>query len=239
MKILITGHQGFIGRHLFQHLSQTHTCIGLDVKSGDDILTCTLPPSDIIVHLAALAGVRKSRSEPDRYWDVNVNGSRRIFEHAERIGARVLYASSSSVKQWHLSPYATTKRVVELFAPPKSLGMRFHTVYGPDSRPDMMYDMLLKGTAQYITDHTRDFTHVRDVVSAIELLIHRGVCGIVDIGSDRPIAVRDLALAAGRNLPLKQVEGEQTTSHADISLLRSFGWSPSGDVLLDIRNDLL
>lgn len=239
MKILVTGHQGFIGRHVFNHFSQRHECVGLDIKSGDDIRTCALPSCDVIIHLAALAGVRKSRLDPNAYWSVNVEGSQRIFNHAEQIGARVMYASSSSVKQWHTSPYATTKKVVEQLAPPRSLGMRFHTVYGKDSRPDMMYDMLLNNTAQYVTDHTRDFTHVRDVVSAIDVLLKHGVCGIVDVGSDNPIHVRALARAAGRYLPTKQVDGEQTSSRADITLLRSLGWQPTANVLVDIRNDLL
>lgn len=239
MKILITGHQGFIGRHVFQHFSKHHECVGIDIKSGDDILTCSLPRCDVIIHLAALAGVRKSRDIPDQYWRVNVEGSQRIFKHGTDTGAKVLYASSSSVKQWDLSPYATTKKVVECLAPPKSLGMRFHTVYGPDSRPDMMYDMLINNTATYVTDHTRDFTHVRDVVTAIDLLLSHGVCGIVDIGSDNPVSVRSVARAAGRYLPTKQVSGEQTTSRADISFLRSLGWQPTGNVLNDIRNDIL
>jgi nucleoside-diphosphate-sugar epimerase len=238
MRILITGHEGFIGRHVFKHFSKQHECIGLDIKSGGDILTSPLPGCDAIIHLAALAGVRKSRENPDMYWRVNVEGSYRVFAHASSLGIKVLYASSSSVKQWMLSPYATTKKVVELIAPPKSLGMRFHTVYGKDSRPDMMYDMLLNNTATYVTDHTRDFTHVDDVVSAIDLLFRVGVCGIVDIGSDNPVSVRALARSAGRYLPTKQVSGEQTSSHADISLLRSLGWQPTRDVLVDIRNDL-
>lgn len=239
MTILITGYKGFIGRHVYKHFSVKEECVGIDIVDGNDILTCELPQCDTIIHLAARAGVRKSWKMPDEYWQVNVEGSRRIFQHAERIGARVLYASSSSVKEWYLNPYATTKKVVEEMAPPRSLGMRFHTVYGPDSRPDMLYDMLIKNKATYVTYHWRDFTHVNDVVSAIDVLYTAKVCGVVDVGSANPVRVVDVACAAGRDLPLRSVSGEQTSSHADISVLRSLGWSPSGNVIKDIQNAIL
>lgn len=239
MKILITGHEGFIGRHVFKHFSKMHECIGLDIKSGNDILTCELPTCDVVIHLAGLAGVRQSVNDPDKYWKNNVDGSRRIFDHASAIDARVLYASSSSVKQWYNNPYATTKRVVEYLAPPKSLGMRFHTVYGKDSRPDMMYQMLLQNKATYITNHMRDFTHVADVVSAIDLLYNNRVCGIVDIGTGNPVSVIELSQAAGRALPLKPVSGEALITCADPTLIKSLGWSPTKHVLTQIKNDIL
>lgn len=239
MKFLITGHEGFIGRHVFNHFSKHHDCVGLDIKSGNDILNCPLPECDVVIHLAGLAGVRQSVNEPDRYWQNNVIGSQRIFDHANMIGARVMYASSSSVKQWHNNPYATTKKIVEYIAPPKSLGMRFHTVYGKDSRPDMMYQMLLQNRATYITNHMRDFTHVDDVVSAIDLLYTNGVCGVVDVGEGNPVSVIHLSQSAGRALPLMTVTGEAQITCADPSLLKSLGWVPTKHVLEQIKNDLL
>ena len=59
--ILITGHEGFIGQELWKRLSTKHDLIGLDIKSGDDILTCELPhPNvvDVVIHLAGIGGVR-------------------------------------------------------------------------------------------------------------------------------------------------------------------------------------
>ena len=239
MKILITGHQGFIGRHVFEKFSEQHECIGIDIKSGNDILTCELPHFDVLIHLAAKAGVRASFNDPELYWDTNVVGSQRLFKHAESIGAYVMYASSSSAKQWYNNPYATTKRVMEEFAPPRSCGMRFHTVYGKDSRPDMMYSKLLHNTATYTTNHMRDYTHVDDVVSAIELLYNNGVCGIVDVGTGNPVSIIELAQRAGRNLPLKTVSGEAHITCARPTLLTSLGWRPTKNVFEQIKNDLL
>jgi UDP-glucuronate 4-epimerase len=239
MRFLITGHEGFIGRHVFEYYSSKYDCVGLDIKSGNDITECVLPECDVIIHLAGLPGVRRSKEFPEDYWHANVIGSQRVFEHAERIGARLLYASSSSVKGWYNNPYATTKKVVEMIAPPRSLGMRFHTVYGRDSRPDMMYDMLIGHRARYITNHMRDFTHVDDVVTAIDVLYNNGVCGIVDIGSNNPVSVIELSQAAGQSLPIMQVGGEAHITCANTTLLTSLGWKPTKHVLTEMRNDIL
>lgn len=242
-EILVTGHKGFIGSHVFRHLmNKGYQCYGADIKSGKDIRTCSLPSCDIIIHLAGLAGVRKSKDNPDEYWSVNVDGSKKVFEHAQKWGAKVLYASSSSAKQWPTSPYATTKRAMEAIAPDNTIGMRFHTVYGLDSRPDMMYRMLIDNTAKYMTRHTRDFTHINDVVSAIDLLINNYdsiESRVVDIGTGNPVAVPDLVKAADIVLPFKEVDGEQEHSKADNSLIRSLGWSPKHNVLDEIKNDIL
>ena len=239
MKMLITGHEGFIGRHVFEYFSNKHECVGLDKQSGNDILTCDLPECDVIIHLAGYAGVRQSWHAPDDYWNNNVTASRRIFEHAERIGAKVMYASSSSVKEWYNNPYATSKKVMEEFAPPRSLGMRFHTVYGKDSRPDMMYRMLIDKRARYVTNHMRDFTHVSDVVSAIDTLYNNGICGTVDIGCGNPTSVIHLSQVANQYLPIKGVTGEAQITCADITLLKSLGWKPTKNVLEQMKNDLL
>jgi UDP-glucuronate 4-epimerase len=243
MTTLITGHMGFIGRNLFQHLKEGgYDCVGIDIKDGKDILKCSLPSCDAVIHLAALAGVRKSRENPDEYWKVNVEGSKRIFEHAQKWHAKVLYASSSSAKQWYTSPYAATKKAVEALAPEGSIGMRFHTVYGLHSRPDMMYQMLINNTAKYYTNHSRDFTSIHDLVRAIELLLNK--CDdidekYIDIGTGHPTKVEDLVKAAGRELPLKDVTGEQESSKADTTIMNSLGWYPHNDVLDDIKYDIL
>lgn len=121
---------------------------------------------EIVVHLAAQAGVRYSIERPDAYVEANVVGFFNILEACRARLAqgaafdRLTYASSSSVygnsKAFPLSTtakadepvslYAATKRSNELFARSyaalyglKSVGLRFFTVYGPEGRPDMFY----------------------------------------------------------------------------------------------------
>ena len=74
MKILLTGHKGFIGTTLFKKLQSnlSYKVIGLDIKDGNDLLTCDLPKVDVVIHLAGLSGVRQSFDNPTEYWKQNV-----------------------------------------------------------------------------------------------------------------------------------------------------------------------
>ena len=192
---------------------------------------------DYIVHLAAMAGVRRSHEEPQLFWDVNVAASQRIFETVND-STPIIYASSSSIYEWWLSPYATTKYAMEQVAGrfENTLGLRFHTVYGPNSRVDMIYDMLLKRDVSYITNHTRDWTHVYDVCSAIDVCIqnHYSIFEwAIDVGNGMPVSVKDLAdhLWPDNELPVKEVKGERVNTCADPTILTGLGWKPEYHVL--------
>ena len=112
MKILITGNKGFIGSELSKRLEEkNHKIFGIDIKDGKNIFTAELPEVDLVIHLAAIGGVRESMSDPKKYWDMNVEGTRKILEHYQK--TRVLYAGSSSQYEPHLNPYAATKNVIE------------------------------------------------------------------------------------------------------------------------------
>lgn len=244
MKILITGHCGFIGRNVFAELSKHHECVGIDRLDGTgyDLISCPLPDVDLVIHLAASAGVKQSLRDPETYWTNNVDVSRRIFDHYSRTGTRVIYASSSSAKQWFKNPYAMTKKVVEQFAPPMSCGLRFHTVYGPNSRPDMLFDKILTRSVTYTTEHYRDFTHVNDVVSAIKCVIDNRVVGIIDVGTGNPVSVSVLVAAAGLSVPtikLSQTPHEATRTQADPKELLALGWRPKHDVIQQMRHECI
>lgn len=155
---------------------------------------------NIVVNLAAQAGVRLSRSKLDRYVESNQLGFYVLLK--ECLAASVenfLFASSSSVygnskqdilveSQLDIRPvsfYGITKLFNELIAEPlirgsqmKAVGMRFFTVYGPWGRPDMAYFRIATSLAlnQEFTMYgdgriLRDFTHVDDVVESLKLLI--------------------------------------------------------------------
>ena len=109
MNILITGHEGFIGTELWKRLSTKHDLMGLDIKSGDDILTCELPhPSvvEMVIHLAGIGGVRESLADPQKYWNNNVEGTKRLLNYYPN--ARICVAGSSSQYEPHLNPYAAS-----------------------------------------------------------------------------------------------------------------------------------
>ena len=151
---------------------------------------------DIVVNLAAQAGVRYSITNPDAYIESNLIGFYNILEacrHHEV--SHLVYASSSSVYGSNKKvPYSTDDKVdnpVSLYAATKksnelmahaysklynipSTGLRFFTVYGPAGRPDMAYfgftDKLVKGDTIKIFNYgncKRDFTYVDDIVEGV------------------------------------------------------------------------
>ena len=151
---------------------------------------------DIVVNLAAQAGVRYSIENPDVYIESNVIGFYNILEACRHNPVEhLVYASSSSVYGGNkkvpfavedrvdnpVSLYAATKKSNELFAhcysklyDIPSTGLRFFTVYGPAGRPDMAYfgftNKLLRGQTIQIYNYgncRRDFTYVDDIVEGI------------------------------------------------------------------------
>ena len=152
---------------------------------------------DVVVNLAAQAGVRYSIDHPDVYIESNIIGFYNILEACRRYPVEhLVYASSSSVYGGNkkvpfstedkvddpVSLYAATKKSNELLAHAysklyniPSTGLRFFTVYGPAGRPDMAYfgftNKLLKGETIQIFNFgncKRDFTYVDDIVEGVK-----------------------------------------------------------------------
>ncbi len=151
---------------------------------------------DVVVHLAAQAGVRYSIDHPDAYIESNLIGFYQILEACRHFPpAHLVYASSSSVYGGNtkvpfstednvdrpVSLYAATKKADELLAHSyaklydiPSTGLRFFTVYGPAGRPDMFYysatEKLVRGESIRIFNYgncKRDFTYIDDIVEGI------------------------------------------------------------------------
>jgi len=129
--------------------------------------------------------------------------------------------------------------VNELQAPPNSVGMRFFNVWAEEgSRPDMLYRMLQENTAKYITRHYRDYIHVRDVATAICLLMDSNFRGHLDVGYGEAIPVMDIAKAMGRDLPIKEdTPGEPDSLCADTRVLRQLGWYPTINIMDHLKNN--
>lgn len=252
MRILITGYKGYIGSLLWDKLKDKHSLVGLDTKNGwdrdnlnndQDIRYCDLPsPDDVdmVIHLAGKSGVRQSFKDPATYWNVNVEGSRRLFKHYA--GKRILYASSSTAYEPYLNPYANSKRVMEEMAPENSLGMRFHTVYSNEPREGMLLWLIQNNKLDYITEHSRDFIHIEDLVDAVIVLLGTDATGIVDIGMGESYSVKQLAELAGmKDLPVKPgMDSERQKTQAnkrDIEILHKMGWKPKYNVKNFLTND--
>ena len=227
MNILLTGSDGFIGKHLHNHLTKKYKLINIDKISGYDLLTCDLHyQADLVIHLAGLSGVRDSLDRPTEYWEQNVIAGQRLFQYFK--DTRILYASSSTAHEPWKNPYAMSKYSLEQIAPPNSVGMRFTTVYGPNARETMLIPRILRNDVPYInTNHSRDFIHVDDLVRAIDSLIHSNLKGITDIGSGHTNNLVELIDYFG--IDCERVVGEQTErldNLADNTLLNNIGWQP-------------
>ena len=139
-----------------------------------------------------------------------------------------------------MNPYAITKKVNEIQAPPNSVGMRFFNVWAEkDSRSDMLYRMLQEDTAKYITRHERDYIHVKDVVRAIAYLMPTTYTGSIDVGTGQKTSILGMAKAMGRDLPIKEdTPGEPDTLCADTTELCKLGWYPTINIMDHLNGNL-
>lgn len=180
-----------------KHPGSTWTFVKGDIadRAAVDRIFAEWKP-DVVVNLAAQAGVRYSITNPDAYIQSNLIGFYNILEACRHSPvAHLVYASSSSVYGTNKKvPYSTEDKVdnpVSLYAATKksnelmahaysklynipSTGLRFFTVYGPAGRPDMAYfgftNKLRKGQTIQIFNYgncKRDFTYIDDIVEGV------------------------------------------------------------------------
>jgi UDP-glucuronate 4-epimerase len=173
----------------------------IDITNFDDLKKCLFAERpDIVVHLAAQAGVRYSLDNPYSYIQNNIVGTFNVLEICKNIKIeKLIFASSSSVygnlkkEKFNekdivdnpLNLYSASKKSNELMAYSysnlykiPSVGLRFFTVYGPWGRPDMAY---FKFTKNIINDLPieiygygkmyRDFTYIDDIIEGIKKII--------------------------------------------------------------------
>ncbi len=225
MRILVTGGAGFIGSHLCEaliargdavtvldsfdafydpaikraHLAPLAHRLALiegDICEPRDVARAFTTKPEIVIHLAARAGVRPSIAEPALYSHVNVTGTAAMLEASRKSGvARFVFGSSSSVYGARsqapfseddridrpVSPYAATKVAGELLCatyrslyPMEIVALRFFTVYGPRQRPDLAiakFSKLLRAgqALPFFGDWStaRDYTFVEDIVRGV------------------------------------------------------------------------
>jgi UDP-glucuronate 4-epimerase len=250
MRVFLTGAAGFIGSNVAKALlARGDSVVGFDdfndfydpkikranvaALQGDFKLiegdlrvaadvSGALDHADVVVNLAARAGVRPSLEQPVLYVDTNVRGLTHLLEAMRERGLRKLvHASSSSVyggqekvpfsetdpidRPW--SPYAATKRANELMLATyhhlygiESFALRFFTVYGPGQRPDLAISKFIKlidagDEVPFYGDGTsgRDYTYIDDIVSGVLAAIDRVKgCEVINLGGDEPVTLTQM-----------------------------------------------
>jgi UDP-glucuronate 4-epimerase len=203
---------------------------------------------EVIVHLAAKAGVRPSIEQPMLYADVNINGTMVLLEAARKNNIlKFIFASSSSVYgnnkkvpfseddnvDFPISPYAATKKACELLCHTyhhlfgiSITCLRFFTVYGPRQRPDLAIHKFTRliDQGQSVPVYgdgsmMRDFTYIDDIINGTTAAIDR--CdgyNIYNLGECQPIAVNDLVSEIEKALGKKAVIEHLPLQPGDVEL---------------------
>lgn len=190
---------------------------------------------ELVIHLAARAGVRPSIEQPELYYDVNVSGALVLLEAMRKAGLKdLLFASSSSVYGNNkkvpfsesdpvdnpISPYAATKKAGELLCYTyhhlynfNIFCLRFFTVYGPGQRPEMAIQQFGRKITEgkpitLFGDGTtrRDYTFVDDIVAGIIVAAeHLNGYEILNLGNSDTISLIDLVHGIEETLGKKAV----------------------------------
>ena len=245
MKYVVTGGAGFIGSHLTERLVKQGDIVTVidnqntgkieNLKSVSkkinfvqndirdfEVLRSLMKNVDGIFHQAAMASVQDSFRIPEKFHDVNVNGTENIFKIAKEFGIKVVYASSSSVygdtsilpttesdEKRPINPYAKTKlekdKLAEQYAKNglKVIGLRYFNVFGP--RQSKEYAGVIKLFLERIQQdlpplvngdglQIRDFVYVDDAVNANILSMESDIdFEFFNIGTGTTISILDLA----------------------------------------------
>ena len=245
MKYVVTGGAGFIGSHITKNLVERGDVVTvidnmntgkeknlesvidkINFVKGDildiDLLEDITKDADGVFHHAALASVQDSFDEPDKYHNVNVNGTENILKLSKKYGFKVVYASSSSVYgnpiripikesdgKNPINPYAETKLKKEELAIKYSkmgvsvIGLRYFNVFGKGQSKE--YAGVLKLFLECIRDKLppkingdgtqfRDFVHVSDVVNANIMSMNSDITHeFFNVGTNTTITILDLA----------------------------------------------
>ena len=245
MKYVVTGGAGFIGSHLTEKLIKQGDVVTVldnlntgkieNLKSVSkkinfvqndirdfEVLRSLMENVDGVFHQAAMASIQDSFRIPEKFHDVNVNGTENIFKIAKEFGIKVVYASSSSVygdtsilpttesdEKRPINPYAKTKlekdKLAEQYAKNglKVIGLRYFNVFGP--RQSKEYAGVIKLFLERIQQdlpplvngdglQIRDFVYVDDVVNANILSMESDVdFEFFNIGTGTTISILDLA----------------------------------------------
>jgi len=245
MKYVVTGGAGFIGSHLIEKLVKQGDVVTVldnlntgkieNLKSVSkkinfvqndirdfEVLKNLMENTDGIFHQAAMASVQDSFRIPEKFHDVNVNGTENIFKIAKEFGIKVVYASSSSVygdtsilpttesdEKRPINPYAKTKlekdKLAEQYAKNglKVIGLRYFNVFGPRQSKEyagvikLFLERIQQGLPPLVNGdglQIRDFVYVDDAVNANILSMESDIdFEFFNIGTGTTISILDLA----------------------------------------------
>jgi UDP-glucuronate 4-epimerase len=274
-RVLVTGGAGFIGSHVVRALLQRGDEVsivdnfdpfyparlkrlGLDPRArlfeqdirdeGAMQKTFADAGPELVIHLAALGGVRPSLARPAEYIDVNVRGTAGVLDAARKAGVRrFLLGSSSSVYGAHAeapfresartddpeSPYAASKVAAEALARAfhnlyqvEIAALRFFTVYGPRQRPDLAIHkfarrMLAGQPIPFFGDGStrRDYTWVDDIVQGVLAACDVPLAwDVINLGGAQTTSLAELVALLEESLGVKAILDRKPSQPGDVPL---------------------
>src|SRR5208337_4129380 len=224
MKILLTGHKGYIGTHMLEKLSN-YDVVCCDIQMGQDFATMAGFEFDVVVHLAAWASIIRSLDDPDGCLDNN--GFKLIPFLTNNKIHRLIFTSTGGAiygerrvpakeeeASWDgcVSPYAQSKYIGERiirYLCPNHVILRLGNVYGGNDE--------IRGEASALTcfrndnpiivyggKQTRDFVHVDTVCGAVMRAINSDATGTFNIGTGEAKSIGEIAeeYGARRSVPV-------------------------------------
>jgi UDP-glucuronate 4-epimerase len=274
-RVLVTGGAGFIGSHVVRALLERRDEVSIvdnfdpyyparlkrlaldprarlyeqDIRDEAAMQkTFAAAKPEVVIHLAALGGVRPSLERPAEYMDVNVRGTASVLEAARRSGTRrFLLGSSSSVYGAHAeapfretaridspeSPYAASKVASEVLARAfhnlykvEIAALRFFTVYGPRQRPDLAIHkfsrrMIAGQPIPFFGDGStrRDYTWVDDIVQGVLAACDVPLAwDVINLGGAQTTSLAELVALLEESLGVKAILDKKPAQPGDVPL---------------------
>ena len=207
---------------------------------------------DVIYHLAAIARIQPSFQDPESYFTTNANATMKLARYCASKNIPLIYAGSSSHHSGkYKNPYTFSKdigeEIIQLFQQHyglKSSIARFYNVYGPHQLKEGGYTTLIGAWERMIEEEKplviygdgekrRDFTHVEDIVNALQLILEKQAWGhIFELGRGKNYSINDIATMFNKPVVYKEDKpGEaQITLCTDITAQDVLGWEPKIDI---------
>jgi len=255
VKVLVTGHKGYIGSKLFAKLNDVaNTVHGIDLQEGKSVINHLPAVSyDCVFHLAAFPSVQHSVNNPSDTFRNNAYGTSVLLEWAKNNNVRRVVFSSSAAANCLNSPYGLQKYISEkecrLYSQLYGLdtvSLRYHNVYSEDQEYGGPYSTVISAWMHMIRagkplgidgdgEQTRDFVHVDDVVGANIFCMNyqNNFDGeIFDVASGVSYSLNQIRKLINLNHKVQwdtrpARKGDIKHSHSHISGLLSIGWKPS------------
>jgi UDP-glucose 4-epimerase len=271
MRVLVTGGAGFVGTNLIKRLlNDGHTVTSIDDYStgcidneqegaiyyASDIVKFFKDSSpeeyDVVFHMAAVARIQPSFTNPEKYIDTNFNGTYEVVKYCSSLRIPLIYAGSSSHHSGKFkNPYTFSKDigedVIKLYQEHfelKASIARFYNVYGPHQLTEGGYTTLIGKWLNNIENginctiygdgtKRRDFTHVDDIVDGLIRIMKQQAYGhIFEFGRGKNYSINEVA-AMMSTIPNYEEDrpGEAQETLADYSLAKNIlAWEPIIDL---------